>query len=527
MSGFETTETTSITFKDVWEENKTGTVLVNYLVTAEMEDETLEKYYKNGKAIPAMKSFLDELVDGAPSKLLAKKYLGHCAAMSTQQTRKRKYTDHRRYSGLPTPSGYGSLVKKSSGGDLEGWQVYQDNPDLEVMCLRPPESTFINVALMHPVFAKVTDVLMSGEPEPLDWKMAAELATTLPRSFTVEERRRDAVNEILNKYIARPENVTITPKIIAGTKESDGTAANFFNVEYKNEKGLGNADPYMENVGYYVHFWANSDGPTKHCCPWLMVEVVGQEVGLSGAAWACGYPCAQPLSSNVPFVTVPQDIHLRLMQGRFCMAMRLGFQQLHKWYSSSAVVQLKANPQATFPFQRFFSVNGKQVELTYKEILIPGLRKALFLATRKDTGKDVVVKFTAHYGAEVHEKLAECNMAPDIYAHMAVSGMIVVIMEYIVGEWWPEHPSAQQKKNLRAIAAKLESTGFVHGDLRAPNILVQGDRVLVVDFDWSGQQGAAKYPIHLSQEETWHADACVGCAIEHSHDSFMVDRLCK
>ena len=158
------------------------------------------------------------------------------------------------------------------------------------------------------------------------------------------------------------------------------------------------------------------------------------------------------------------------------------------------------------------------MEFIYKEILIPGLRKPLFRATRKDTGKDVVVKFVSHCGAEVHQTLADCNLAPDIYAHMAVGAMIMVIMEYSEGEWWPEHPSAQQKKNLQAIAAKLESTGFVHGDLRTPNILVQGDSVLVVDFDWAGRQGAAKYPIHLSQEETWHPDACVGCAIEHSHD---------
>jgi hypothetical protein len=330
MNSFETTETASITFKEIWEENKTGRALVDHLVALEMENETLGQYFKNGKVIPSMKSFLDDLVSSAPSKALANKFLGFCATASAQQRRKRKYTDHRRYCRLPTPSGYGSVVRKTSSGELEGWQVYQRKPDLEVMCLRPPESTFINVSLMHPAFGVVTDVLTSGEPEPLDWKMAAELATVLPRSLLAEGTRRDEVNEILNKYIARPENVTISPKTIAGTEQSNGTGASFFNIEFKNEKGLGNADPYMENVGYYVHFWANTDGPTKHCCPWLMAEVVGQEMGLSGAAWACGYPCVQPLSCNVPFVNVPLDTHMRLMQGRLCMALRVAFQQLNK-----------------------------------------------------------------------------------------------------------------------------------------------------------------------------------------------------
>lgn len=73
------------------------------------------------------------------------------------------------------------------------------------------------------------------------------------------------------------------------------------------------------------------------------------------------------------------------------------------------------------------------MELLYKRILIPGLRRPLFLATRKDTGKNVVVKFSPHYGKEVHQTLAECGMAPDMYAHLSVGGMVMVIMEYIEG----------------------------------------------------------------------------------------------
>ena len=205
-------ETASITFKDVWEEHKTGEALVQYLIGAEMANEILGNYYNNGKPLSTMKSFLEELVEGAPSRLLATKFLGHCATMSALPTRKRKYTDYRRYGVLPTPSDYGSAVKKTAGG--EGWPVHQHNPDLEVMCLRPPESTLISVALMHPVFSQVTDVLVSGKPEPSDWKMAAELATILPRYFNEEARRRDDVNEILNKYIARPENTSIVPRIV-------------------------------------------------------------------------------------------------------------------------------------------------------------------------------------------------------------------------------------------------------------------------------------------------------------------------
>lgn len=51
-----------------------------------MEDETLGKYFENGKPLPTMKAFFDESVDGSPSKLLATKYLGHCATISAPTT---------------------------------------------------------------------------------------------------------------------------------------------------------------------------------------------------------------------------------------------------------------------------------------------------------------------------------------------------------------------------------------------------------------------------------------------------------
>jgi hypothetical protein len=210
-----------------------------------------------------------------------------------------------------------------------------------------------------------------------------------------------------------------------------------------------------------------------------------------------------------------------------CMALRVAFQQLNKWYISSAFLQLRANPQASFPYQRWISINGERVDIVYKGTLIPGLRKPLFLATRQDTGKEIVIKFTSQYGVDVHQELANHGMAPDIYGHMTVGGMSMVAMEYSEGDWWPDCPTAQQKENLQAIAAKMKSDGFVHGDLRAPNILVRGDRVVLINFDWAGREGIVIYPIHLSQEETWHPNACVGCLIDHSHDSFMIERLCR
>ena len=48
---------------------------------------------------------------------------------------------------------------------------------------------------------------------------------------------------------------------------------------------------------------------------------------------------------------------------------------------------------------------------------------------------------------------------------------------------------------LTEIVVTLDANGMVHGDLRIPNILMIRDYgVRLIDFDWSGKKGAAKFP---------------------------------
>ena len=41
----------------------------------------------------------------------------------------------------------------------------------------------------------------------------------------------------------------------------------------------------------------------------------------------------------------------------------------------------------------------------------------------------------------------------------------------------------------------LKEKNFVHGDLRMLNLIVDhSNRIYVLDFDWSGEEGIARYP---------------------------------
>ncbi|KAJ7866632.1 hypothetical protein B0H14DRAFT_2286877, partial [Mycena olivaceomarginata] len=50
---------------------------------------------------------------------------------------------------------------------------------------------------------------------------------------------------------------------------------------------------------------------------------------------------------------------------------------------------------------------------------------------------------------------------------------------------------------LSEIISVLHTSRYVFRDLRLPNIMVAKNQVKLIDFDWEGKEGLAKYPIHL------------------------------
>ena len=78
---------------------------------------------------------------------------------------------------------------------------------------------------------------------------------------------------------------------------------------------------------------------------------------------------------------------------------------------------------------------------------------------------------------------------------------------------------------LRQGLGKLHDAGFVHGDIRSPNILVGVDRQpRLIDFDWSGKVGVARYPMQLNDRDiNWPDETTAGGLIETRHDTKMLN----
>lgn len=126
----------------------------------------------------------------------------------------------------------------------------------------------------------------------------------------------------------------------------------------------------------------------------------------------------------------------------------------------------------------------------------------LFDAKRLDEGEQLIlVKFTRRYSIELHAFCAARGNAPSILGFKQIpGGWFVIAMDCISPLKYPsESPKLESlfvnwKEELQKLVQSFHDAGFVHGDLREPNILCDGDKLKLIDYDWGGVVGEARYP---------------------------------
>jgi len=137
--------------------------------------------------------------------------------------------------------------------------------------------------------------------------------------------------------------------------------------------------------------------------------------------------------------------------------------------------------------------------------------RLLFIAETLDSDKKrILVKFARRYALELHEFCAARGQAPNVLGFKKVpGGWSAVAMDYIPSAVHPSHsPNLtllcdRWAAELHHLVRSFHDMEFVHGDLREPNMLCDGEKVMLVDFDWGGKVGEAYYPTaRLSPELT-------------------------
>jgi len=168
--------------------------------------------------------------------------------------------------------------------------------------------------------------------------------------------------------------------------------------------------------------------------------------------------------------------------------------------------------------------------------------RLLYIAKRLDEEKPIMVKFTRRYSIELHAFCAARGNAPSIFGFKQIpGGWFVIAMDYISPSMYPsESPNLQSlfvswKEELQELVHSFHDAGFVHGDLRQPNMLCDGDKLKLIDYDWGGAVGEARYPhARLCSELT---DGRVGIdpritkdddkrVLENTLDKLMVKAAC-
>ena len=135
------------------------------------------------------------------------------------------------------------------------------------------------------------------------------------------------------------------------------------------------------------------------------------------------------------------------------------------------------------------------------------------------TTRQSVVKLRARSVVEAHRAAAEAGLAPAL-----------IQCEQLPGNWWrvtqhfvdgAEFPRDGDLAVVRGLVSELHRLGFVHGDVRAANVIWDKKRAWLVDFDWAGPPGSV-YPLPLNSELDWHPNANIGAPMRYEHDTFRL-----
>ena len=189
----------------------------------------------------------------------------------------------------------------------------------------------------------------------------------------------------------------------------------------------------------------------------------------------------------------------------------------------------KALPQLTY--KRFLSRGGKP---TSALVDLGDATTVIYTATLGDADEEVIVKFTARYSEVAHRLLAMAGLAPRLHScHRIIGDLYMVVMEHVDGKsvW----QLREEKMPLPAIISEevskavglLHENNIVFGDLRDPNILYaeSKNRVVLVGFDWPGQDGESRYPATFNSSNAWEEGVSPCSIMRKAHDLWQVQRL--
>ncbi|CAA7260618.1 unnamed protein product [Cyclocybe aegerita] len=433
---------------------------------------------------------------------------------------------------------------------------------------RPDTLTGPSISIFHPIFqtfrARLSKPFKNTDYSRQDFRAADTLLRKAAAYYADENDRRAALEHPIAHFLGRGAVTSTHRRSGRQTFIPDGSLdvkCGLFGeedpglwkmckelTEIKNGAGLGGCDPMEQNEKDFVLVCIAPELKALRrvsCMPAFLIAIPGHSISISGAIYLDGvvsgnllhyFPLVPPNASSCEIQAgYPsyRDQHVGLLVHTL-RVLRGCLDELDLYYGQMEPLDVDKFPLLPAPhFQTFTPPISGPVQLRYLERCNTHFTRnpqAVFLA--EATGgflqqpTNCIVKFTAQYCKEAHELMFDEGVAaPLFHCKWEESvGMYVVITKYLEeSEGASLSPEGLDK--LRKALKMLHQKGFVYGDLRTPNIILDTNgHPRLIDFDWSGVAGEVQYPGNLNMDAGFPTGV-KGCDfITAEHDWVMLKK---
>ncbi|KAF5363522.1 hypothetical protein D9756_000153 [Leucocoprinus leucothites] len=434
-----------------------------------------------------------------------------------------------------------AALPPSSAAALPAYQNAQEKRP--VLNGRPHHNSGLPVGLFHPVFNSFHAAIRSPEPFYADAKtysLLRALFKAFAGIYDTKEKRIAAIDKHLRDLLGSQFIVVEG----AGVK-SDGvisqncgaTIAYLAIREIKNEIGTASTDPYNQGSLAYRKYWAGEpqDAIRRNShCPSIILAIAGPWLCVLGGVYL-QKAVIQPLTDYVWLGGDNFSEDRLLFASRLFAALKSAVSTLKLYYDDLAPRLLNPISQDDISDAFPFITEYESKKFAYLSRLTPDYpNKLLFKAKLDDEHRIVVVKFVLKYHAEAHRILADHQLAPALhYAGTEApvvsmyGGRYMIVMDFVEGEPAVGSLLEHQFEKVKQAIQLLHSHNLVFGDLRSPNILTTGKKVMIIDFDWCGKAGETRYPASLNtaDELGWPEGVEPDSVMLKEHDLVMLEKL--
>ena len=244
-------------------------------------------------------------------------------------------------------------------------------------------------------------------------------------------------------------------------------------------------------------------------------------------------PHIEVLAPTLPLFYHRTDVEMRERAARYLGAAKKAINALKGYYTEvlPSIHKLLPmdRPNPTFPYQKEYTSLKDSTKQTFEYMRQLSTDKLVFRGVGvNDT--NVCVKFVRRYSKDVHLKCSALGFAPALLGFESLpGGWHMVVMDFVDDTYELLDDSAFKhlfSNEVRERLVQLHQAGWVHGDVRATNIMVKKNGqpgIMLLDFDWAGKIGEVRYPMNVNVTEVRRPDGAIDKKLVLAeHDMAMI-----